>query len=316
MPLPRRTSTALGVFGAFAAGVIALLLLTQVGDHPLALLCAGILLVLVAHTLRSEQQSRRIHRRLDSVERIARDARSSVAALDRIETSISDTSQKKGLIRELTKMSRRSFEQVQATINLFEMFEVDAYVPPMRVWAVSPDAVSLLVEEMLDVRPTLVVECGSGTSTMWLALAAKQRGLTTRIVALDHSAEYAAKTNRLLERHGVADIAVARVAPLVDVIGVDGTTQKWYDPAAIQDLDGIGLLFVDGPPATVGSLARFPALPHLWSKLTPAASIVMDDMIRKDEREIVDLWVQAHPELRREHYTTEKRTEILRRRPA
>lgn len=312
MPLPRRISVALGAFGALAAIVLSMFLVTQFGDHLLALLSVCILLLLVVHTLRSEQQSRRIQRRLATVEQTARD---SAAALERIEVSISDTSHKKGLIRELTKMSRRSFEQVQATINLFDMFEVNAYVPPMRVWAVSPDAVSLLIEELLDVRPTLAVECGSGTSTLWLALAAKQRGLDTRIVALDHEAEYAAKTNRLLEHHGVADIAVARVAPLVDVIDADGASQKWYDPATIEDLDDIGLLFVDGPPATVGPLARFPALPQLWSRLSPDASIVVDDMIRKDEQNVVDLWMQAHPELRREHYQTEKRTEILRRRP-
>ncbi|MBC7631144.1 class I SAM-dependent methyltransferase [Aeromicrobium sp.] len=319
--------------------ILSPMLVEPFGDNLLAVLSAAVLLLLVANTLRTEQQNRRIRSQLTSIEsavktdlaalrQLRHDLRPntmrrrlseihlssyySLARLRRLETSFTD-SHKKGLLREVSKVSRRDFEQVQATINLFAMVEVKAAVPPMRLWAVSPDALTLLMQEMLVSRPALVVECGSGVSTLWMALAAKQHGIDLRIVALDHEAEYADKTNRMLEQHGVSDIASARLAPLVDVPDGEGGAQRWYDTAALHDLDGIGLLFVDGPPASTGPHARMPALSQLWDRLADRMSIVVDDMIREDEQEIVARWSEAHPELDVEHYDTEKGTEILRR---
>ncbi|MCW2748914.1 MAG: hypothetical protein JWR83_24 [Aeromicrobium sp.] len=306
--------TALGVVGLVVV-VLAVVLVDSWGERELAGLGAVIALLLVAHTLRAEQQSRRLHRRLSRLEKSLRSVRTrtdwSFKRLKRMEEGFKDT-KKFGLLWEVNAISRRHFEQVQATINLFEMVDVEAAVPPMRLWAVSPDALLVLVQEMLFVKPTLVVECGSGVSTLWMALAIKQRGLNTRIVALDHEQEYADKTSRMLRLHGVDDIASVRLAPLVDVTSSDGT-QPWYDPAATADLTDIGILFVDGPPGTRGQLSRMPAIPQLWDKFAPTASVVVDDSFREDEQSIVDRWLQLHPELVRERYDTEKGAEILRR---
>lgn len=316
--------TKLAVLGIALLGSVALAvaLVNEWGDQVLAAVGALVVVLLLAQTLRTEQQARRINSRLSTIEKnahtqdrviskMAKQTDWDFKRLKRIELGINDP-KKFGILRELNTVSRRQYEQVQATINLFAMIDIEAAVPPMRLWAVSPDALVLLVQEMLDVKPSLVVECGSGVSTLWMALAIKQRGLDTRIVALDHEAEYADKTNRLLRHHGVSDIAEARIAPLADVTSGDGT-QPWYDPAAIADLKEIGLLFVDGPPAATGELARLPAVPQLWDKLAETASIVVDDFIREDEQAMVDRWVEAHPELVREHFDTEKGTEILRR---
>lgn len=313
------------------AVLVAVLLADAWGRELLAGLGAATVALLTVHTLRAEQQHRRIVARVGRLEKSVRDVDRRVRAtrpdLKPIETSVRRSLQrlermdegfkdpkKFGLLREVNKISRRTFEQVQATINLFEMVDVEAAVPPMRGWAVSPDALALLVQEMLAVRPTLVVECGSGTSTLWLALAARQRGVDTRIVAIDHEEEYAEKTRRLLALHGVDDIAEVRLAPLVDVEAA-GRVQPWYDPAALEGLHDIGLLFVDGPPAVVGPLARIPAVRMMWERFAPTVSIVVDDTIRPDEVESVEAWTAEHPELHREGYDTEKGTIILRRGP-
>jgi hypothetical protein len=303
-----------GVVGVVAV-VLAVVLVDSWGERELAGIGAFIAILLVVQTLRAEQQSRRVQRRLTRLEKSNRSIRSrtewSFKRLRRMEEGFKDT-KKFGLLWEVNAISRRQFEQVQATINLFEMVDVEAAVPPMRLWAVSPDALLVLVQEMLLVKPSLVVECGSGVSTLWMALAIKQRGLDTRIVALDHEQEYADKTTRMLRLHGVDDIASVRIAPLVDVKSEDGV-QPWYDPSAIADLKDIGILFVDGPPGTAGQLSRLPAVPQLWDRLAPTASVVVDDSFREDEQSIVDRWLQLHPELVREHYDTEKGAEILRR---
>jgi len=320
-------TTKLGVLGVAVAVavVLAIVLVDPWGESLLAALGALIVSLLVVLLLRNEQHQRRVGDRLSRLEQGVRSQSRELKSLKsigdqtqwtfkrlkRMEEGTKDP-KKFGMLRELNAVSRRQFEQVQATINLFEMVDVEAAVPPMRLWAVSPDALVLLVQEMLVVKPTLVVECGSGVSTLWMALAIKQRGLDTRVVALDHEEEYAGKTNRLLRLHGVDHIASARVAPLVDVTSGEDT-QPWYDPAAVQDLQDIGVLFVDGPPASSGPLSRLPAIPQLWDRLAPTVSVVVDDFIREDEQIMVDRWLEAHPELAREHYDTEKGTEILRR---
>jgi predicted O-methyltransferase YrrM len=323
--LPRSTKLAIAGAAAVVAVVLAVVLVDAWGEQLLAALGAAIVVLLAAHTLRAEQQSRRLHQRLSALEKNVRSQTSagrdlsfvrtrtdwSFKRLKRMEEGFKNP-KKFGLLREINSVSRRQYEQVQATVNLFAMVDVKAAVPPMRLWAVSPDALVLLVQEMLVVRPKLIVECGSGVSTLWLALAAKQHGLDTRIVALDHEEEYAGKTNRMLRLHGVDDVASARLAPLVDVPSGDDK-QPWYDPSVLTDLQDIGVLFVDGPPATTAPLSRLPAIPQLWDRLAPTASVVVDDFIREDEQIIVDRWVEAHPELSREHYDTEKGTEILRR---
>ncbi len=326
LSIDRRTGLLLGLLVAVVATVLMVAASAKWGERALAVPVTLASLLLVAHTLRSEQQSRRLQRRVTALEATAAKPQAQYGAtirqvvdttarigaqVEHIEQSLSGADPK-GLRYQMGKLSRQSFDQVQATINLFEMLEIEAAIPPMRHWAVSPDALVLLVQELIDQRPKLVVECGSGVSTLFLALAARQHGIDTRIVALDHEAEYADKTTRLLARHGVSDLAEVRHAPLVDVPGADGV-QRWYDPAALVDLDGIGLLFVDGPPAPTAPLARFPALPQTWDRLAPRVSIVLDDMVRLAERNTVELWRAAHPELAHEHHKTEKGTDFLRR---
>ena len=330
----RRKLLMIAALGSVGATVVSLVLVAFLNEYFLAVLGTAVVLILGAHALRSEQQSRRIlaagrgqqaqvrslSSKLQPAELAAMRrsmANNELAAVDnakalyRIDLGLRDAT-KPGLLRQINRVSRRSFEQVQATVNLFELVDVTAPVPPMRGWAVSPDALNILIQEFLAKRPRLVVECGSGVSTLWLALVAKKIGLDTRIVALDHDPVFAAKTNRLLEQHGVGDIASARIAPLVEVIAGEAT-QAWYEPSALTDLDDIGLVFVDGPPAATGPLARYPALPLLWDKLSPGASIVLDDTIRQDELNIIAQWTESHPELSTESFDTEKGTHILRR---
>ena len=74
-------------------------------------------------------------------------------------------------------------------------------------------------------------------------------------------------------------------------------------------------LIVDGPPTKGNPLARYPALKTLYDKLSPEAVILVDDMIRPGEKEMVRRWLAEYPDLRAEHLETEVGTAILRRVP-
>jgi hypothetical protein len=185
-------------------------------------------------------------------------------------------------------------------------------VPATRVWAASPDLLVVLVDLVITERPSLVLECGSGASTLWLALAMRRFGIDGRIVALDHDPVFGTKTRDLLARHGVADLAEVRDAPLEN-FSLGDQAYSWYARKAWEDLTGIDLLFVDGPPATTGHQARYPALPLLAGSLSSVATAVLDDLVVPDMQEVLQLWLDAYPEFNSEILPLEKRAAILRR---
>lgn len=201
-------------------------------------------------------------------------------------------------------------EQAQAMLNLFALAEVESPVPAMGGWAASPDVIVFLVEELIRLRPSLVVEFGSGVSTLWLALVIRQRELPTRIVALEHEPQFAQKTRELLSLHGVGDVADVRDAPLV-ASETDGT--PWYDQSQLEDLHDVGLVFVDGPPAATGALARMPAVPVLKGRLAESCTIVLDDLVRAEEKEIAKAWRESLADFAYQELRFEKGAAIFRR---
>lgn len=179
--------------------------------------------------------------------------------------------------------------QVQALLNLDRLVRPEAAVPPAGGWAASPDLILFCVDVLLSDRPRLVVECGSGISTLYLALAAEQHGLDTRVVALEHQEVYAEQTRAMLDRHGVGHRVEVRLAPLARTSIPDHDT-PWYAESAIEDLDDIGMLLVDGPPTATGPLVRYPAVPLLRARFAQRCIIVMDDLVRESDLETARLW--------------------------
>lgn len=203
-------------------------------------------------------------------------------------------------------------QQVQATLNLFEMTRPARGVPALGGWAASADLMVEVVERLLDERPATVVETGSGLSTLFLALAVRQHGLATRIVALEHHAHYAAQTRRLLERHGVADLTEVRFAPLARTHVPDHPT-PWYDESAVADLTEVGLLLVDGPPKSTGRAARYPAVPLLRPHFSQRCTIVVDDTARKGDRAVAERWADELPDFDLTELPLEKGAIVLTR---
>src|SRR5579871_2455716 len=133
---------------------------------------------------------------------------------------------------------KQTFRQAEAMHNLNTILPASDVLPATRGWAASPDLLLVLVDQVMTRRPSLIVECGSGTSTLWLALALRRFGITGRVVALDHDPVFADKTRGFLARHGVGDIAEVRDAPLEDLTLADGT-YSWYARRAWKDLSGV-----------------------------------------------------------------------------
>ena len=212
----------------------------------------------------------------------------------------------------IEKEIRQTFRQLEALQNLSAVLPAADLLPATRGWAASPDLLAVLVDLVITQRPALVVECGSGASTVWLALAMRRFAISGQVIALDHDPAYGAATRGLLARHQLGGLAEVRDAPL-EPFQLNGEPCAWYARAAWADLAGIDLLFVDGPPAATGHQARYPALPLLSAALSPAATIVVDDLIVPDMQKVLRLWLDAYPDFGSEILPLEKQAAVLRR---
>lgn len=182
-----------------------------------------------------------------------------------------------------------TYRQVDALITLNQyLARTDLLFPSMRGWSIAPDFGLEVVRAIHEERPDLVVELGSGNSTL-LAAAALQRTGGGRIVALEHDERYAERTRSLLERAGLGEVAEVRTAAL-EAITVGGDSYRWYDRSALEDLEDVGVVIVDGPPSRTGRHARYPALPLLEPRLAPDAVLLLDDGARAAEQAIVERW--------------------------
>ena len=216
------------------------------------------------------------------------------------------------LKKEIRKEIKQTFRQLEALQNLNAVLPANDVLPATRGWAASPDLLMVLVDLVITERPSLVVECGSGASTLWLALAMRRFEIDGRIIALDHDPVFGGKTRDFLARHDVGDLAEVRDAPL-ESFSLDGETYSWYARRAWEDLTGIDLLFVDGPPAATGHQARYPALPLLSGSLSPVATVVLDDLVVPDMQKVLRRWLDAYPDFGSEILPLEKQAAVLRR---
>ena len=179
--------------------------------------------------------------------------------------------------------------------------------------AISPDFGAALAGLLLESRAQSVVEFGSGTSTVIASYCLEQIGRGT-LLSLDHDKRYAEVTCAQLREHRLDAIAHVRYAPLCPVTLPAGTWQ-WYDTSTVSLPRSIDLLIVDGPPMGVGALARYPALPMFYERLSESAIVVVDDASRPDEQEMVKRWLKEYPAFTHEFLPHEKGTVILRRMP-
>jgi predicted O-methyltransferase YrrM len=185
-------------------------------------------------------------------------------------------------------------------------------LPPMRGYAIAPDFALLLATLVADEQPQLVVETGSGVSTLIIAYALEQLG-RGRVIALDHDEIFAKKTRAEIERHGLGAFATVVHAPL-EPIDVDGERHLWYAVSALErHAPGeIDLVVDDGPPKYAGPMLRYASLPVFARRLSAQGVFVLD-YVGDEERVMLERWRKRYPDFFQEHLDTKKGNVILRR---
>lgn len=213
---------------------------------------------------------------------------------------------------------RQYYRQIEDLFSLFSLIKLNHPLPPFRTpnlgWAISPGFANILVSLISSRKPKLIVETGSGVSTLIAGYCMKEIG-EGGLLSLEHLEEVSITSRNNLEKHLLSDFADVIFAPLKEVM-IKDKKWVWYDSrflSAIKSADmcAIDMLIVDGPPAHVQPLARYPALPLMFEYLADDAVVILDDSDRDDERKIIEMWLDEYKCFRVERIDIEKGATLL-----
>jgi predicted O-methyltransferase YrrM len=173
-----------------------------------------------------------------------------------------------------------------------------------------------LVQQLVSRQPKVILELGSGSSTVIIARVYQLLGIQDCAhISIDHEAFFLDLSKRYAELNGVADRVNFCHCPLEPVAAsLDGN--NWYSGVS-NTLNGrkIELLVIDGPPAYEDDTqnARYPALPMLYEHLSPNCMVILDDANRPGEKMAVERWKEQYPEFTVTHYANGKGIAVLTR---
>ncbi|WMW23235.1 class I SAM-dependent methyltransferase [Methanolobus mangrovi] len=136
-----------------------------------------------------------------------------------------------------------------------------------------------------------IVEFGSGISTIYIAKLLKEHG--GRLNSFEHDENWVHIITKLLKENNLNKSVSVNFAPLSkSKFCLDNC--KWYDENIVRSkiITPVDLIIVDGPPAYLNDLAlsRYPAIPCIHSKLSDDYCIILDDIDRSGEEQIIGMW--------------------------
>ncbi len=200
-------------------------------------------------------------------------------------------------------------QQLEAFMGVQNYLNHGEHLPGMHGWPISPDFALYLVELIDGNDYDLILEFGSGTSTVIIAKTLKRLGrhrqgkAATLQIAFEHLEQYYAQTHAdLIQAHANEKVDLV-LAPLVPFKAPNGITYSYYDCkwklAELADKIKVCgttvnlLVIVDGPPGSTGIHARYPAVPIVLQYFHDATiDIVLDDYKRADEKEVAQMWLE------------------------
>jgi hypothetical protein len=210
------------------------------------------------------------------------------------------------LEKSQAKQNQNSLAQLEAFLRLQSYLGEDFVIPDVHGWAISPDFGLLLIELIEKNDYQMVVEFGSGTSTILIAraiatISSRLDGKPKPIqVAFEHSAEFYKQTEALLMRSRLIDAVDLELAALAPWVSPQGVEYQYYSCHSkllqrardLRSRRGGVLVVVDGPPAKTCRHARYPAVPILLSIFHGVTiDVLLDDYNRDEEQQIADMWV-------------------------
>lgn len=201
--------------------------------------------------------------------------------------------------------------QIEDLLAVYAYVEPRAPFPRLTSFGATPDFLRMVAELIATKKPGLVLEAGSGISTVVFGYCLEKID-GGRLVSLEHDREYFEKTKQMLVLHGLENRVELVYAPLVDNI-VGNEIFQWYDIESLDINMPVDLLIVDGPPYWVGAMARYPVVPLFYERFGKDAVVVLDDGYREDEKIIAERWNKEYQDMHLSYTDLLKGSYILTR---
>lgn len=180
----------------------------------------------------------------------------------------------------------------QALFNIYHTLKPDAPIDFFAGWAASSELASTYIKEILRKKPSIIVEAGSGVSTIVAGYVLKRFSIPGKVVSLDHDEKYAEFTREQVKMHGLEEFCEVVHAPIT-TFTISGKTHKWYDVSKFDfQKNSVDVLLVDGPIEKLQKSARYPAYPIMKEFMAENAYIIVDDAKRMDEQNMVSEWMK------------------------
>ncbi|AFL81690.1 putative O-methyltransferase [Aequorivita sublithincola DSM 14238] len=172
---------------------------------------------------------------------------------------------------------------------------------PFNGGALRPFGMAYVLNEIIINQRRLILEFGSGLSTILMARLIKKNNLQTQIFTFEHNKKWASIIETYLERENLSRIVQVINTDLKKVDTSLGAV-KWYDPSVFEKTLAnykFDLVLIDGPPANLKELeySRLPGLTNIENNLAPDFCIILDDINRKGEQEVAKNYHALNQEL-------------------
>lgn len=222
--------------------------------------------------------------------------------------------------------SANAVRQLQSFVGMQEYFAtgvLPAFNSEAHSWPISADFALCLVQQLVLKPYDLVIEFGSGMSTVLVAktlasMAERNGTRQTQFVSFDHLDSYYQQTLAYVQQAGLEKAVQLLLTPIEDWQAADGQVYPYYSCQSTlaklakqrQAIRKRILVIVDGPPAATGPQARYPAGPLLMEHFPNVhIDFLMDDYIREDEKQVVQHWLADMEALGRAGTSTEYKLE-------
>ena len=213
------------------------------------------------------------------------------------------------LSKQLKKEIANSIKQLEFHQALHAL--IGDLPAPLHGWPISPDFALQLVRLIRDQNYDLIIEFGSGSSTLICLQTFERFNLHSvtqpeslpRLITFEHLEEYHHKTNDLVESCVNRTLLNLRLSPLEPWANSTGNYNYYSGTASIREgFHAVAnsvehplkvLVVSDGPPGGTCHWARYPAFPIVLdaaSGMDISIDFLLDDMIRTDEKEMAMAW--------------------------
>jgi hypothetical protein len=168
-----------------------------------------------------------------------------------------------------------------------------AYLP-WTVSAMRPSGVVAVLNEIFVNQRRVIVELGSGVSSFYIGRLLQRRG--GRLWTVEHDERWADLVEQELSTQALDGVVTVIRAPLTAWSpGWPGEDARWYELDRLTEAIGdrrIDLLVIDGPPAYQAGRehSRYPAVPFFGPMLADDYAVILDDVYRPGEQDIMERW--------------------------